>query len=380
MQTFNYIKKETLSRIASIAMTDVASALGIEWSQRSGGTCMCRCFVHDDTHPSMQLYTRDNHYHCYACGAHGDNIDMVMHAAQVSWHEACQWLMDRFGIWQDNAQPASSPRRSLTLRTATPTPSPAPSGRLDPQLVSRLRGNDNDLCTSIVQSGILTPAQMRTMADTFRLGTSPEHGVIFWQIDRQGQVHEGKVMMYQADCHRSHVRHPYTISSYLKRQGTLPSAWTYSHCLFGLHQLQSLDPSGAQPIVAVVESEKTALICSQLVKPQPSDAPSPAPPVLWMATGGLSMLTARALAPLSGCRVILYPDTDPDGTTYRLWHDRAREASTRLAMPIAVSSLLELHATPGQKSRKIDIADYILEGRLTAIGAQAPDESTSARS
>ena len=367
-----HLSPETLRRIAAIAITEVATALGIEWSQRYGGTCLCRCFAHDDTHPSMRLYTTDNHYHCYACGAHGDNIGMVMQATHVSWREACEWLMDRFGIIQYDTPPSAlrpSRRRLQAVRPAPAAPA-APAGYLDPQLPDRLRGTDNDLCMALVETGILTAEQMRQMADLYCLGTSPEHGVIFWQTDDQGRVHDGKVMMYQADCHRSHLRHPYSFSSYLKSRQALPADWTYSHCLFGLHQLSAYRaadgswslPPEQRPIVAIVESEKTAVICSALVRPSGPASGSQdmqAPSVLWMATGGLSMLSARSLAPLRGCRVILYPDTDPDGTTYRLWCERAREASRALALPLMVSDLLERCASAAQKARKIDLADFL---------------------
>ena len=35
-----------------------------------------RCPFHDDTTPSMRLY-QDGHFHCFACGAHGDSLDWV---------------------------------------------------------------------------------------------------------------------------------------------------------------------------------------------------------------------------------------------------------------------------------------------------------------
>ncbi len=375
-----HISQETLGRIAGVSITDVASALGLEWTSRYGGPALCRCFVHDDRHPSMRLYTKDNHYHCYACGAHGDNIRMVMEATHRSWPEACQWLMDRFGIWQpDEPRPTFRPR-SRKLQVVQRQPA-VRTDYLATDLPRRLQGTDNDLCTALVQTGILSAEETRLAAERFLLGSSPEHSVIYWQIDDEGRVHEGKVMAYGADCHRSRSRHPYSMSWYLKRQGQLSADWCYGHCLFGLHQLQGLRAAGcrswspsapAMPTVAIVESEKTAVICSAktLNGQRPvisfggevshSSEVSPAR-VLWMATGGLSMLSARALAPLRGCRVILFPDTDAEGSTYRLWCERASEASRALGQPLMVSDLLERRASATQKARKIDIADYIVE-------------------
>lgn len=378
MDELKHISQETLGRIAAVSITDVASALGLEWTTRYGGTALCRCFVHDDRHPSMRLYTKDNHYHCYACGAHGDNIRMVMEATHRSWPEACRWLMDRFGIWQAEEPRWAQRRRSGKLQVVRREPV-ARTDYLDPELPARLSGTDNDLCMALVQTGILTEEELRLVAERFRLGSSPEHSVIYWQIDDEGRVHEGKVMAYGADCHRSHSRPPYSMSWLLKRQGRLSADWRYGHCLFGLHQLQGVRAASASsrstgmPVVAIVESEKTAVICSALTRDVAgvtlygergaSQAPltSP-PPLVWMATGGLSMLSARALEPLRGCRVILFPDTDVSGETYRLWRERAKEASRSLGESLFVSDILERCASAEQKARKIDIADYIIEG------------------
>ncbi len=385
MDELKHISQETLGRIAAVPITDVASALGLEWTARYGGTALCRCFVHDDRHPSMRLYAKDNHYHCYACGAHGDNVRMVMEVSHTSWLEACRWLMDRFGIWQTDEPRWARPGRSSKLQVVRREPV-VRTDYLDPELPVRLSGTDNDLCMALVQTGILSAEELRVVAERFRLGSSPEHSVIYWQIDDEGRVHEGKVMAYGADCHRSHSRPPYSMSWWLKRQGRLSADFSYGHCLFGLHQLQGFrgasasSRSAVMPVVAIVESEKTAVICSALttcgecdvVSPTPtvvddeSDAPKASGasrrPLVWMATGGLSMLSAKALAPLRGCRVVLFPDTDVSGDTFGLWRERAKEASRAMGQPLVVSDLLERCASAEQKARKIDIADFIIEG------------------
>ena len=98
--------------------------------------------------------------------------------------------------------------------------------------------------------------------------------------------------------------------------------------------------------VAVVEAEKTAVIMSE-VKPN----------YIWLATGGKTELNVAKLRPLEGRRVILFPDTDEDGQTYRDWYDVAEAASDVFGHPVSVSSILEQHATPLQKAAKIDLAD-----------------------
>ena len=102
--------------------------------------------------------------------------------------------------------------------------------------------------------------------------------------------------------------------------------------------------------VCVVESEKTAVIMSERY-----------PDCLWMAAGGLNELTPAKLFPLAGHKVILFPDTDTDCTAFTLWYNIAQKAQRLLGQNIYVSPLLEQRATPDQKRRKIDIADYVWE-------------------
>ena len=82
-----------------------------------------------------------------------------------------------------------------------------------------------------------------------------------------------------------------------------------------------------------------------------------------MAAGGLYELKVDKFRPLRGHRIILFPDTDPDGLAYRYWYQTAQEVMASPfwegSPPIRVSGLLEQHATPAQKAAKIDLVDYL---------------------
>ena len=71
--------------------------------------------------------------------------------------------------------------------------------------------------------------------------------------------------------------------------------------------------------------------------------------------------------PLRHYKVILFPDTDPDGMAFARWYDAAQEVMKSFFWPndnpIRVSPLLERHATPDQKRRKIDLVDFLFEKR-----------------
>ena len=108
--------------------------------------------------------------------------------------------------------------------------------------------------------------------------------------------------------------------------------------------------------ICVVESEKTAVIMSE-AKPE----------YIWLATGGKTELNVAKLRPLAGRKVILFPDTDETGETYREWYDVAEAATDVFGHPFTVSSILEQQATPIQKAAKIDIADLLFPPRKYAV-------------
>lgn len=124
---------------------------------------------------------------------------------------------------------------------------------------------------------------------------SIDNCIIWWQIDRDGVVRTGKVMKYLANGHRD-------------KSDTFPVTWAHKHrrlkdnfqgeelkqCLFGEHLLTK---SPDKP-VAIVESEKTAVILSRIY-----------PDHIWLATGGSQGIKSdERLTPLHGRKVLLIPD------------------------------------------------------------------------
>ena len=229
------------------------------------------------------------------------------------------------------------------------------SKRLDEQRAEGRRlwqqrlGTASEFCRAVVSNGYLSEEQMQRAAQRYRLGASRNGGVIFWQIDEFDLLRDGKIMYYRTDCHRDHDRKPTWTAYLLRKHGQLPQDWNTDHCLFGLHLLmEDARWKMADVKVAVVEAEKTAVIMSE-VKPE----------YIWLATGGKTELNVAKLRPLEGHRIILFPDTDEDGQTYRDWYDVAEAASGVFGHPVTVSSLLEQRATSAQKAAKIDLVDLL---------------------
>ena len=70
---------------------------------------MTRCIFHADRNPSMKMY--DDHFHCYACGAHGDVTDLTAQLFGISKTEAADKLCSDFGISGQRSPPATPARK-----------------------------------------------------------------------------------------------------------------------------------------------------------------------------------------------------------------------------------------------------------------------------
>lgn len=81
----------------------------------------------------------------------------------------------------------------------------------------------------------------------------------------------------------------------MKRYGQLPEEREVTQCLFGEHLL----PMYPDKPVALVESEKTAVICAGLM-----------PKYLWLATGGKQQINAKKFAVLEKRKVTAFLDVD----------------------------------------------------------------------
>ena len=79
----------------SINTREAAARYGVEVNRHGKALCP----FHNDRHPS--LFVDDDHYHCYACGEHGDVIDLAAKLHGLKLYEAAQKLAYDFGITQD---------------------------------------------------------------------------------------------------------------------------------------------------------------------------------------------------------------------------------------------------------------------------------------
>ena len=191
-------------------------------------------------------------------------------------------------------------------------------------------------------SGIWGEDKTSQIMAQYNVGTSKKWGgsAVFWQVDVNGRIRTGKIMLYDPKTgHR--VKEPQSHVCWAHSEMKL-SDFHLRQCLFGEHLLTK---NPAMP-VAIVESEKTALIGSGFI-----------PDILWLATGGMNgCFNSETTSVLRGRNVTLIPDLG----AFEIWSQKASILSG-ICQRVVVSDLLEKNATDEQRSRGLDIADFLLQ-------------------
>ena len=181
----------------------------------------------------------------------------------------------------------------------------------------------------------------------YRVGTSmtekQKGWTVFWQIAPDGKVWDAKLMKYHPDGHR--VKEGYAndwLSSMARKAGTLDTEkYQTKKCYFGMHLIDRY-PNAE---VCIVESEKTAIICSAFVDMDKR---------IFLASGGLSYLTPMRMQPLilRNRYITLIPDKDG--------HDKWKKQAELIAYPrLTVSEIVQKHWIK-QDGPKADIGDILI--------------------
>lgn len=278
----------------------------------------------------------DQHSFAYYVDDDGNIIDKVVgrcnHESSCGYHYAPkEWF-------KDNQH--DQPQRDRVNRVQADI-NPRDPDFIDPDFVLRSASLKSDLVYYLC--GLIPADTIKRVWGDYGVGATKDKSVIYWQIDTRGKVRTGKVMKYDPETgHRVKGNGGVNwVHSILKKRGLLPDSFNFVQCLFG-ERLMKMNPDKG---VALVESEKTALIGSALF-----------PQYVWLATGGKSQMSVEKMRVLVGRRVVAFPDVDG----FQEWKRKAAELSG-FGINISVSDVLERKATPEERQRKIDIADWMLE-------------------
>lgn len=97
--------KFELQKLRDLPIEGVAERLGLRVERHK-----CLCPFHDDHKPSLSFSVRRNTFRCWACGAHGGTIDLVMKYLNKDFKEATKWLgSDQFIVHSAESIVKSAP-------------------------------------------------------------------------------------------------------------------------------------------------------------------------------------------------------------------------------------------------------------------------------
>ena len=194
----------------------------------------------------------------------------------------------------------------------------------------------------------------KQLISLYFIGTSKKWigATVFWQVDKYGKIRTGKIMLYSPTTGKR-VKEPFSHIHWVHKAVKQPQ-FELKQCLFGEHLLiDTIKP------VAIVESEKTAIIASVYL-----------PQFIWLAAGNKDGLNPEKCSILKGRTVILFPDLNG----FEKWTIKAKELS-HLAI-FTVSNLLESKATEAERKQGFDLADYLIKYDYKSFALPKPEAPT----
>lgn len=235
---------------------------------------------------------------------------------------------------------------STTVKEVEPA---KPASLIDENLYSKsLRDFDNNHFVTYLRT-LFDNGTVERLIKCYNVGTSKHWpgSTVFWQVDSTGKIRTGKIMQYDAATGKR-VKVPFERITWVHKV-TKAKDFVLKQCLFGEHLL-----SGNKLPVAVVESEKTAIIAAGYL-----------PQFTWVAAGnkqGLSIDKCNALQQHAKT-VILYPDLN----AYTDWLSKAR------LYKFKISDLLEKKASQQEKEKGLDLADYLIQFDIKDFLSSGPE-------
>lgn len=216
------------------------------------------------------------------------------------------------------------------------------------------------------------------LVEKYCIGSSKhwKGATIFWQIDQTENIRQCKIMLYNPvtgkrvkagervekwdranKCHSPIVTDTPCSKVFGKYLTNETQKLNLQQCFFGEHLLTE----HPDKTVAIVESEKTAIIASVYF-----------PDLVWIATGGSSgcgWSKKEISKVLKGRNVMLYPDLGQ----FESWKQKAEIIKTLTGCNAAVSSLLEKVATEDERKSGFDLGDFLVRRDTTGLALTEND-------
>ncbi len=214
------------------------------------------------------------------------------------------------------------------------------TNRIELEVFKKSRNDfyNNNLFLFLVQT--FGHIKAKELSELYLLGSAKywRGASVFWQMDKQMQIRTGKLMLYDAISGKR-VKQPYNHIAWVHKLIKVPD-FNLEQCFFGEHLIN------AYKQIAIVESEKTAIIASAYI-----------PQFTWLAVGSLNNLSVNRCKVLEGKTITLYPDLN----AYDKWKEKAKQIEQEINLKFIVSDLLETRAEAEDKKQGLDLADYLIK-------------------
>ncbi len=278
-------------------------------------------------------------YHCFGCGAKGSNpIDFIMAYEGKTFPEAVEKVAGMAGIYIDHNIPI------IPIINPLQPAKPPMVDYIPEELVTRNLEAYKQNNLFVFFASLFGEIDASNLCKRYGLGSCDYYGegtTFFNQRDINGNIRQVKVILYDPDTgkrNRESGKEPRIIGRQVLNKGDANLQQTF----FGCHLLKD-----DTHLVAIVESEKTAMICSKCY-----------PKFLWISTGGkngCSITNQVVNYVLRDRELHLFPDVDG--------MDEWRKTEIKLkeqGFNVFLNDTMAANAEPGSKE---DIADLILQNR-----------------
>lgn len=263
----NNVSSSDKERAKSIRTAEVLHALGLVKSIPSKATFNICCPYHQDRTPSCTVYAHNIKCHSTSCPTHGtskDNIALVMDFLGLGFVEAVQWLLT--SLCGGYVPTVAAREDTPPLQTGEPLDYTAYREEL-----KAYYGNEFAHGFSPLLKYLSDLAPQYSWVSSFMLYECGYSNGFerFPYRDKHGTLHQIKCMKYDNNGHRLKIGH---CPLYIEKHPD----YICRTMLFGAHLI-----TDDTNVIYVVESEKTALICS-VVQPCAHLYGEG----VWVATGG----------------------------------------------------------------------------------------------
>lgn len=320
------IPQHTVELIKDIATTSILDVVGDFVKLKKNGSQYVGLspFANERT-PSFYVKPSKGMYKCFSTGKGGDIINFLQECQGWEFNDAVRYLAKKFSVsLEDNdfvfVPRVKEPEQVIEISFIHP----------EELLKSKYNFRVTNLYTYLS-----TKIESKELDKAFKLYHVGENSGwnIFWQVDVNTFVRSGKYIKYKEDGHRDKDQRTTWHHSATKEYKPVYPDFNLVQCFFGEHLISN----DIRKPIAIVESEKTAIVCSVLM-----------PAYIWLACGSKNGLNDTKCAVLVNRSVTLFPDVG----CYNEWREQAKRYG------FSISDKLEKTATPEQKG--LDLADFLL--------------------